>query len=132
MNTYEMRRVGRDYCNTEGSNHYKGGEIEPLDFIFSIGYGEAFCIGSIIQYASRYKRTRNPDDMKKVSDYAHILCGADLSDEKVPRQLCMEWRESGRECEDCPVAKRASERELTCREFLIAFPAEARKLWEVE
>jgi hypothetical protein len=78
INTYKVRKLGRDYCNTEGSEHYKNGEVEPLDLIFSFGYGEGFCAGSIIKYACRFKKTHNPDDMKKVADYAHILCGVEL------------------------------------------------------
>lgn len=132
MNTYEARQAGRDYCNTEGSEHYKGGGVEPLDYIFAQGYGEGFCIGSIIKYASRYKKTRNPDDLKKISDYAQILCGVELSDEKTPKKLCMDRRESGRECEECPAGKRANEQEMTCREFILSFPAQARKLLEGE
>lgn len=132
MNIYEMRRLGREYCNTEGSEHYKGGEIEPLDLTFSLGHGEAFCIGSIIKYASRYKKTRNPDDIKKISDYAQILCGANLFDVRMPKKLCMDRRESGRECENCPVGITANEREMTCSEFIKSLPNAARKMLEVE
>jgi hypothetical protein len=33
----------------------------------------------MIKYATRFKQTRNLDDLKKVSDYAHLLCGLELS-----------------------------------------------------
>lgn len=78
MDVYKARNIGRAYCcNTDGSEHYKGG-IEPLDLMISKGLAEDFCIGNISKYAFRFKKTRNPDDLKKVSDYAHILCGLEL------------------------------------------------------
>lgn len=77
MNVYEARSAGRDYCNTEGSDHYKGG-IEPLDLMISLGIHEDFCIGNMLKYARRFKKTRNLDDLKKVSDYSHILCGVEI------------------------------------------------------
>jgi hypothetical protein len=79
-NTYDYRATGREYCNkTEGSAHYKGGSVEPLDLIAAKEMAEGFCIGSIIKYAARFPKTRNLDDLKKVADYAHILCGIELT-----------------------------------------------------
>jgi len=80
---YEIRKAGREYCQTEGSEHYKTeGEVEPIDLIIALGYGEGFCMGSIIKYASRFKRTQNLDDLRKVSDYSHIMCGIGLKEKK--------------------------------------------------
>lgn len=79
MNVYEARHTGRDYCcKTEGSDHYKEGGIEPLDLMIAKGLAEDFCIGNMSKYAFRFKKTRNLEDLKKVSDYAHILCGVEL------------------------------------------------------
>lgn len=79
MNVYEARHKGRDYCcDTEGSEHYKEGGIEPLDLLISKGMIEDFCIGNMLKYATRFKKTRNLVDLRKVSDYAHILCGVEL------------------------------------------------------
>ena len=79
MNVYEARHKGRDFCNkTEGSEHYKEGGIEPLDLMIAKGLVEDFCIGNMSKYAFRFKKTRNLEDLKKVSDYAHILCGVEL------------------------------------------------------
>lgn len=78
--TYELREMGRAFCQTEGSEHYKGGDIEAMDLIRADGNGEGFCLGSITKYASRYKRTQNLNDLKKVSDYAQILCGIKLAE----------------------------------------------------
>lgn len=79
MNVYEARHKGREFCNkTEGSDHYKEGGIEPLDLMIAKGLVEDFCIGNMSKYAFRFKKTRNLEDLKKVSDYAHILCGVEL------------------------------------------------------
>lgn len=83
LNVYTARHAGREYCNdTEGSEHYKHGEIEPLDLMLSKGIAEDFCIGNMIKYATRFKVTRNTADLRKVSDYAHILCGSVLLKQK--------------------------------------------------
>lgn len=75
---YVIRALGREYCQTEGSQHYKEGGIEPLDLMMAKGVIEDFCIGNMIKYATRFKITRNLEDLKKVSDYAQILCGVEL------------------------------------------------------
>ena len=74
----DTRKIGRDFCQTEGSMHYKEGGMEPLDLLMVKGLGEDFCIGNIVKYAIRFKDTRNLNDIKKVSDYAHILAGIEL------------------------------------------------------
>ena len=80
MNVYEARHAGREYCcKTEGSDHYKEGGVEPLDLMIAKGLSEDFCIGNMSKYAFRFKKTRNLEDLKKVSDYAHILCGVELA-----------------------------------------------------
>ena len=78
-NTYEIRAAGKAYCETEGSSHYKGGDVEPMDLIMAKGLGEGFCIGNMIKYAARFVKTRNLEDLKKVVDYAHFLVGIELS-----------------------------------------------------
>lgn len=77
-NIYELRAMGREYCVTEGSNHYKGGNIESADLIIAHGMGEDWMLGNIIKYATRFKITRNLEDLKKVVDYAQILTGVEL------------------------------------------------------
>jgi hypothetical protein len=77
-NIYDLRHIGKDYCNTEGSDHYKQGVVEPLDLVYSLGLLPGFALGSIIKYAARFINTQNPNDLKKIADYAHILCGAKL------------------------------------------------------
>lgn len=75
MDVYEYRRLGKALCETEGSDHYKGGGVEPLDLMIAKNMYEDFCLGSIIKYADRFKETKNINDLKKIADYAHILCG---------------------------------------------------------
>ena len=83
MNVYEARHAGRTYCcDTEGSEHYKEGGVEPLDLIIAKDIIEDFCLGSILKYAARFKKTRNLKDLIKISDYAQILCGVELDKRK--------------------------------------------------
>ncbi len=77
---YEARRRGEEYCQTDGSDHYMLPGVEPMDLIISLGYAEHFCLASIIKYAARYGESGNPEDLKKIADYAHILCGVQLAD----------------------------------------------------
>ena len=52
--------------------------------MISKGVVEDFCIGNIIKYACRFKVGHNLEDLKKVSDYAHILCGTYLLSKNTP------------------------------------------------
>jgi len=80
---YDIRNIGKEFCNnTTGSDHYKQNGVEPIDLMISNGSIEGFCIGSIIKYATRFKVTENLNDLKKISDYAHILCGVKLTEPK--------------------------------------------------
>lgn len=72
------RTAGQVYCKTEGSQHYKNRGIEPIEYAIANNRFEDFAITNIIKYAERFKDTRSPDDLKKVADYAHILCGVEL------------------------------------------------------
>ena len=78
---YEIRAKGQEYCKTDGSTHYKQKDgIEPIELLINNGdLVEDFCIGNMLKYAMRFKNTRNLEDLKKVADYAHILCGAELA-----------------------------------------------------
>jgi hypothetical protein len=80
-NVYGFRAKGKEFCETEGSNHYKmeDKKTESMDLIVSEHIEEGFCIGNIIKYASRFPKTQNLEDLKKIADYAHILCGIKLS-----------------------------------------------------
>ena len=81
-NVYEARRRGREYCQTEGSDHYMLPGVEAMDLIISLGYAEHFCLASIIKYAARYGESGNPEELKKIADYAHILCGVRLAEDE--------------------------------------------------
>lgn len=76
---HELRDKGRTFCQTEGSEHYKGfTEVEPMDLIISQGFVRDFCLANIIKYAARYSMTQNLKDLRKISDYSHILCGYEM------------------------------------------------------
>ena len=79
---YEARTRGKEYCRTEGSDHYIQPGPEAMDLIISLGYAEHFCLASIIKYAARYGESGNPEDLKKIADYAHILCGVRLAEDE--------------------------------------------------
>lgn len=83
---YELRSRGKEFCDTDGSEHYKHTKIEPMDIIVEEGMLLDFCLANIIKYAARYKKDLNTkkkidclDNLKKVADYAHILCGYEIS-----------------------------------------------------
>jgi len=82
MSIHDVRKLGREYCQTDGSQHYRENGINPIEYAIANGMIEDFCLINIIKYASRFKHTRKLDDLKKVSDYAHILAGVELSKSK--------------------------------------------------
>lgn len=81
---YEIRKLGKENCQTEGSDHYKGNpdEIEPLEYAVQNGMFEDWAIINIVKYATRFKKSRNIKDLAKVADYAHILCGVEILKEE--------------------------------------------------
>jgi len=78
MNIHEIRELGKNFCQTVGSAHYRENSIDPIEYAIANNMIEDFCLINIIKYASRFKHIRNLDDLKKVSDYSHILCGVEL------------------------------------------------------
>lgn len=148
MNTYEARHAGREYCNTEGSEHYKGGEVEPLDLIIAKGLQDGFCIGNMLKYATRFNNTRNLDDLKKVSDYAHILCGVEMAKQDKENadgflvakdfeaiakaeKLCSE-RYNTKRCKTCQIWRNAGLEQISCRQYIEFYPELAVKMLGVE
>lgn len=76
---YTIRGLGREYCQTEGSQHYKASNnIEPAEYAMANGTFEDWAITNIVKYITRFKVTRNKDDLKKVADFAHLLCGVEI------------------------------------------------------
>jgi len=78
MSIHDVRKLGREYCQTDGSQHYRENSIDTIEYAIANGMIEDFCLINIIKYASRFKHTRKLDDLKKVSDYSHILAGVEL------------------------------------------------------
>ena len=75
---YAIRKLGRDYCQTEGSTHYKTSVIEPAEYAMANDTFEDWAITNVVKYITRFKITRNKDDLKKVADFAHLLCGVEI------------------------------------------------------
>ena len=53
-------------------NHYNNGDIEVIDYIkdkLGIEGYEAFCIGNVIKYVSRYKHKNGKEDLEKALTY---------------------------------------------------------------
>jgi hypothetical protein len=75
---YEYREIGKNFCTTAGSDHYRCGDIEPIDLMVGQGCYLDFMIGNIIKYATRYRIGKNLEDLKKISDYAQLLAGIDI------------------------------------------------------
>jgi len=97
MSIDDVRKLGREYCQTEGSAHYvkiretKG--IDAIEIAMANGIFEDFAITNMVKYALRFKHTRNLEDLKKVSDYSHILAGVELEKvqpklEIIPDEMC--------------------------------------------
>lgn len=82
IDTSEARHSGRHFCRTAGSEHYRQGAIEPMDLIIALGLAENHCLASIIKYAARFNVTGDLEDLKKIADYAHILCGVKHAEKK--------------------------------------------------
>ena len=77
---YEIRKAGREFCQTEGSEHYKGIGVEPAEISIANGMAEDWILTNIVKYALRFKQTQDLRDLTKISDYAHVLCGVKLDD----------------------------------------------------
>ena len=78
---YAIRKLGRDYCQTEGSAHYKSSTIEPAEYAMANGKFEDWAVTNVVKYITRFGDTRNKDDLKKVADFAHLLCGVEINKE---------------------------------------------------
>jgi len=82
MSIRDVRKLGREYCQTDGSSHYvkirENNGIDAIEVAMANGIFEDFAIANIVKYALRFKHTRKLDDLKKVSDYSHILAGVEL------------------------------------------------------
>lgn len=54
------------------SEHYKKGEIEPIEYIMRNNLG--FCEGNVVKYITRYKEKGTPiGDLKKARSYIDYL-----------------------------------------------------------
>jgi len=57
-----------------GSQHYKTGEVEPIDLYKAGGFLQGYCVASIIKYAYRNRGEKiNPVDMGKIKHLAEMM-----------------------------------------------------------
>tara|TARA_E500000178_G_scaffold287735_1_gene290096 strand:- start:27173 stop:27502 length:330 start_codon:yes stop_codon:yes gene_type:complete len=57
-------------------------EIQPKEYLASLGVLEDFCVGSIIKYISRYKYKNGIEDVRKAAQNCQMLL--DLLENKRP------------------------------------------------
>jgi len=123
MSIHDVRKLGREYCQTDGSAHYKGGRVELLDLMISKDIIEDFCIGNMVKYATRFKQTRNLEDLKKVSDYSHILSGVELEKQGAEVVVMAEIRPQDEvwKCEDvCDGCRKEGDCDEPCMKWYSA------------
>lgn len=54
-----------------GSDHYKQGDIEPIEYILANKLG--FCEGNVVKYITRFKITTDVRDLEKARHYIDFL-----------------------------------------------------------
>ncbi len=54
-----------------GGSHYKGGGVQPVEFIHDNGIG--YIEGNIIKYAARWRDKGGIQDLEKIIHYTEIL-----------------------------------------------------------
>ena len=61
--------------------YYNSMKITPIEYITANEMD--FCSGNIVKYASRWNKKGTPvEDLRKIVEYANILMGYEMSDEK--------------------------------------------------
>ena len=61
--------------------YYNSMKITPIEYITANELD--FCSGNIVKYASRWNKKGTPvEDLRKIVEYANILMGYEMSDEK--------------------------------------------------
>lgn len=75
IDEHELHHISEwEKLKAKGSEHYKTGEVEPIDLYKSAGILEDFSIGNIIKYAYRLKKKGlNGSDIDKIIHYAEML-----------------------------------------------------------
>lgn len=77
----ELLKEVKKYIDSTYSEHYAG-DIQPGEFMMSLGIGTEYFTGNVIKYASRYGRKEgfNKKDMMKVIHYAIMTLHASNQD----------------------------------------------------
>ena len=70
----EVLSQDTDVFETNFNNHYKQGNIQPIDLIKDMGDLEPFCLGNAIKYIvrCRYKGNKKKD-IEKAIDYLNMV-----------------------------------------------------------
>lgn len=62
-------------------DYYNSMKITPIEYITANELD--FCSGNIVKYASRWDKKGTPiDDLRKIVEYANLLIGYQMSEEK--------------------------------------------------
>jgi hypothetical protein len=83
------RSHGHEENNMEvrGSDHYKMGKIEPIEYIEANGLSRGFYAGNIIKYVTRYCYTDDPiGDLEKARHYLDLLIEVEKKAHQVGRE----------------------------------------------
>lgn len=54
-----------------GGSHYKGKNIQPIQYIHANGLG--FCEGNIVKYVTRWREKNGLEDLRKARHYIDLL-----------------------------------------------------------
>lgn len=79
-----------DDLKKQGSAHYKGGDVEPLDLYRAGGLLRHFAIANIIKYAYRQRQGVSAADCDKIVHYAQILKTSEVAAADQP--VCISLR----------------------------------------
>lgn len=69
-------------CKQSGSDHYKTGDVEPIDLYRAGGLFRGYAIASIIKYAYRNRDGHiNAKDMEKIKHLCDLLVAGEAKTE---------------------------------------------------
>jgi hypothetical protein len=83
----DARSRGLSRSHGHGSDHYKMGKIEPIEYIEANGLSRGFYAGNIIKYVTRYCYTDDPiGDLEKARHYLDLLIEVEKKAHQVGRE----------------------------------------------
>ena len=77
----------KEYIDSTYSAHYAKSKMQATEIMIDAGYGEGFCMGSILKYWQRYgkKDGYNRKDLLKILHYAIIMLS--IHDKKIEKGI---------------------------------------------